>query len=91
MQYGGIRSPRKDAHESRRGDLCQSMSIGQESNGASIGFTNLCPVGGGGIGSRRVTDTVCTRADKQEASGHRDPKMMDVYDHSIPVVSPSAD
>jgi hypothetical protein len=40
---------------------------------------------------RGITDTVGTRADKQEASGHRDPKMMDVYDHSIPTVSPSAD
>lgn len=40
---------------------------------------------------RGITDTAGTRADKQEASGHRDPKMMDVYDHSIPTVSPSAD
>jgi hypothetical protein len=40
---------------------------------------------------RGITDTVGTRAEKQEASGHRDPKMMDVYDHSLPVVSPSAD
>ena len=40
---------------------------------------------------RGITDTTGTRADKQEASGHRDAKMMDVYDHSIPVVSPSAD
>lgn len=40
---------------------------------------------------RGITDTVGTRADKQEASGHRDPKMMDVYDHSVPTVSPSAD
>lgn len=40
---------------------------------------------------RGITDTVGTRADKQEASGHRDAKMMDVYDHSIPTVSPSAD
>ncbi|MEW5508193.1 site-specific integrase [Pseudomonas antarctica] len=40
---------------------------------------------------RGITDTVGTRADKQEASGHRDPKMMDVYDYSIPTVSPSAD
>lgn len=40
---------------------------------------------------RGITDTVGTRADKQEASGHRDPKMMDVYDLSISVVSPSAD
>lgn len=40
---------------------------------------------------RGITDTTGTRADKQEASGHRDAKMMDVYDHSVPVVSPSAD
>jgi site-specific recombinase XerC len=40
---------------------------------------------------RGITDTTGTRADKQEASGHRDPKMMDIYDHSIPIVSPSAD
>ncbi|CRL49382.1 hypothetical protein PSHI_24750 [Pseudomonas sp. URMO17WK12:I11] len=33
---------------------------------------------------RGITDTVGTRADKQEASGHHDPKMMDVYDLSIP-------
>jgi site-specific recombinase XerC len=40
---------------------------------------------------RGITDTTGTRADKQEASGHRDPKMMDIYDHSVPIVSPSAD
>jgi len=40
---------------------------------------------------RGITDTVGTRAEKQEASGHRDPKMMDVYDHSVPLVAPSAD
>jgi site-specific recombinase XerC len=40
---------------------------------------------------RGITDTVGTRADKQEASGHRDPKMMDVYDYSLPTVSPSAE
>lgn len=39
----------------------------------------------------RLTDTVGNRADKQEASGHRDPKMMDVYDYSLPTVSPSAE
>lgn len=39
---------------------------------------------------RGITDTTGTRADKQEASGHRDSKMMDVYDLSVPVVSPSA-
>jgi hypothetical protein len=40
---------------------------------------------------RGITDTAGTRADKQEASGHRDAKMMDIYDHSLPIVSPSAD
>lgn len=40
---------------------------------------------------RGITDTIGTRADKQEASGHRDPKMMDVYDYSLPTVSPSAE
>jgi site-specific recombinase XerC len=40
---------------------------------------------------RGITDTAGTRADKQEASGHRDSKMMDVYDLSLPVVSPSGD
>lgn len=39
---------------------------------------------------RGITDTVGNRADKQEASGHRDPKMMDVYDYSVPTVDPSA-
>lgn len=39
---------------------------------------------------RGITDTVGNRADKQEASGHRDQKMMDIYDHSLPIVSPSA-
>lgn len=40
---------------------------------------------------RGITDTVGNRADKQEASGHRDPKMMDVYDLSIPTVPPSSE
>lgn len=40
---------------------------------------------------RGVTNTTGTRADKQEASGHRDAKMMDVYDLNVPTVSPSAD
>lgn len=40
---------------------------------------------------RGITDTPGTRADKQEASGHRDESMLDIYDHSRPVVSPSAD
>lgn len=33
-----------------------------------------------------ITETAGTRADKQEASGHRSPGMMDVYDLSLPVV-----
>ncbi|UHH30527.1 integrase [Pseudomonas veronii] len=40
---------------------------------------------------RGITDTIGARADKQEASGHRDPKMMDVYDYSLPTVSPPAE
>jgi integrase len=40
---------------------------------------------------RGITDTTGTRADKQEASGHRDESMMDIYDLSVPIVSPSAD
>lgn len=40
---------------------------------------------------RGITDTTGTRADKQEASGHRDSKMMDIYDHSVPIVSPSVE
>ncbi|MGU3346803.1 site-specific integrase [Pseudomonas monsensis] len=40
---------------------------------------------------RGITDTTGTRAEKQEASGHRDPKMMDIYDLSIPTVSPASD
>lgn len=38
-----------------------------------------------------ITDTVGTRADKQQASGHKDESMMDVYDMSVPMVSPSAE
>jgi integrase len=38
---------------------------------------------------RGITDTTGTRADKQEASGHRTSAMLDVYDHSIPVVDPA--
>lgn len=38
---------------------------------------------------RGITDTVGTRADKQEASGHRDGAMMDVYDLSVPLVNAS--
>lgn len=38
-----------------------------------------------------ITDTPGNRADKQEASGHRDDSMMDVYDLSRPLVNPSSD
>lgn len=34
-----------------------------------------------------ITDTPGTRAEKQEASGHRSEAMMDVYDLSVPIVS----
>lgn len=40
---------------------------------------------------RGITDTIGTRADRQEASGHRDQRMMNIYDHSLPIVSPSAE
>lgn len=40
---------------------------------------------------RGITDTPGTRADKQQASGHRDESMLDVYDLSIPLVDPSSD
>ncbi|MGQ3824240.1 site-specific integrase [Pseudomonas alliivorans] len=36
-----------------------------------------------------ITDTFGTRADKQQASGHKDESMMDVYDMSIPTVNPA--
>jgi len=38
---------------------------------------------------RGITDTAGTRAVKQEASGHRDEAMMDVYDLSLPLVDAS--
>ncbi|MCX4186728.1 site-specific integrase [Methylophaga sp. OBS4] len=38
-----------------------------------------------------ITDTQGTRADKQDAAGHRSQRMMDVYDKSIPVVKPSGE
>lgn len=36
-----------------------------------------------------ITDTLGTRADKQEASGHRDAGMLDTYDLSVPLVPAS--
>jgi hypothetical protein len=38
-----------------------------------------------------ITDTVGTRADKQQASGHKDESMMDVYDLSVPLVRPAGE
>lgn len=38
-----------------------------------------------------ITETKGTRADKREASGHKDDAMMDVYDLSLPVVSTPGD
>lgn len=40
---------------------------------------------------RGITDTEGTRADKQQASGHRSEGMLDVYDLSVPVVNPAAE
>lgn len=40
---------------------------------------------------RGITDTEGTRADKQQASGHRSEGMLDVYDLSLPVVNPAGD
>ena len=37
---------------------------------------------------RGTTDTKGTRADKQEATGHKSASMMEIYDYSIPVVKP---
>ncbi len=38
---------------------------------------------------RGITDTAGTRADKQEASGHRAEAMLDIYDLSMPRVDPA--
>lgn len=38
-----------------------------------------------------VTDTEGTEAEKMQASGHRDPRMMDVYDKSIAIVKPTSE
>jgi len=38
---------------------------------------------------RGITDTEGNRADKQEASGHKSAAMLDIYDHSVPIVDPS--
>jgi len=44
-----------------------------------------------GLKRRGITDTKGTRADKQEASGHKTEAMMDVYDFSVPVVRPAGE
>lgn len=38
---------------------------------------------------RGITDTPGTRADKQQASGHRNESMLDIYDLGLPLVNPS--
>lgn len=38
-----------------------------------------------------ITDTKGTRADKQQARGHKEEWMMDVYDLNVPTVRPSAE
>jgi site-specific recombinase XerC len=40
---------------------------------------------------RGVTDTVGTRADRKEASGHVTDAMMDVYDFTVPLVNPAGE
>lgn len=33
-----------------------------------------------------ITDTKGNRAEKQQGSGHKDSKMLDIYDHEVPVI-----
>jgi len=40
---------------------------------------------------RGITDTKGTRADKQQASGHVSPAMVDTYDFDVPVVKPAGE
>jgi site-specific recombinase XerC len=40
---------------------------------------------------RGITDTAGTRADKQQASGHKSAAMVDVYDQSLPRVKPAGE
>jgi site-specific recombinase XerC len=42
-----------------------------------------------GLKHRGITDTAGNRAEKQDASGHKSAAMLDVYDHSVPVVKPA--
>lgn len=39
---------------------------------------------------RGITDTAGTRHEKRQASGHKSDAMMDVYDHSVPLVEPTS-
>jgi site-specific recombinase XerD len=39
---------------------------------------------------RGITDTPGTRGEKQLASGHKNERMLDTYDHSVPVVDPAS-
>ncbi|ORC54431.1 hypothetical protein BZK31_26135 [Pseudomonas floridensis] len=52
-------------------------------------FSHTRDLFGDSLKRRGITDTVDNRADKQEASGHRDGAMMDVYDLSVPLVNAS--
>lgn len=40
---------------------------------------------------RGITDTPGTRGEKQQASGHKNEAMLDVYDFSLPLVKPAGD
>lgn len=40
---------------------------------------------------RGITDTPGTRGEKQQASGHKNEAMLDVYDYSVPLVKPAGD
>lgn len=42
-----------------------------------------------GLKHRGITDTPGTKADKQLASGHKTPAMLDHYDHDLPLVLPA--
>lgn len=40
---------------------------------------------------RGATDTKGTKADKKDATGHKSDAMLEVYDHSVPVVPATGD
>jgi hypothetical protein len=44
-----------------------------------------------GLKHRGITDTRGNKADKQTASGHKSPTMLERYDHEVPVVKPAGD